>query len=993
MSSSVAFQLLAEKLSLHLPASGIFTDPLYTLAKGTDAGFYRLIPGMVVRVNSEAEVITVIRACSALQIPLTFKAGGTSLSGQTITDSVLVEIGDGFSGFSATDNGIRVTLQCGITGGLANARLLKYNRRIGPDPASLNSARIGGIVSNNASGGGFGIKYNTYNTLLGMRVIFTDGAVLDTADPESRRDFAETHGEMLDRLSLLSNRVKSDKCMSDRIHHKYELKNTCGYGVNALTDFSDPIDIIEHLMVGAEGTLGFISEVTFETVAEFPVKATSLIFLPSLRAACELTALLKSCRITAAELMDRNALRSVQNRPGMPDELKELKGDSAALLIDTAAYTQEYLEIQISQILTILSSVKTEFPVEFTQDHFRYEKLWKVRKGLFTSAAAARPSGTACIIEDLAFRAEVLADALADLRKLTEKYSYFETVIWGHILDGNIHFVITPDFSKTGSRENYHRFMQELVKLTVHQYDGSLKGEHGTGRNMAPFVREEWGEDIYRVMQEVKQIFDPGNLLNPGVILNDDAEVHLKNIKSFPVADPVIDPCIECGFCEFNCPSKGITLTPRERIVVFREMTRLAADGRQKKTLEILRKGFQYHGDATCATDGLCSLTCPVEINTGMLIKELRFTNHGKFSNWFADQLANHMSRVIAFIRVLLAFAMTLHRLLGTKVMSKITSLLFRISGQRIPLWNPFMPWPAKRIIQMPGPDNTKDQVVYFPACINRAMGKSADYGPGEDLIRTTEALLRKAGYEIIYPANLSELCCGMAFDSKGFKKQGEKKARELESALLLATNNGKLPVFCDMSPCLLRMKETLDKRLRLYEPVEFMLTHFPDRLRFTRLPVKVAVHSTCSTTKMGLDQQLIRLAGMCASEVVVPDETGCCGWAGDRGFTHPELNASALKWLKSQLSSDVKEGYSTSRTCEIGLSLHGNISYKSIIYLVDKATIYPGGIKFRPPSSSINTQSNPGPRDGALKRSNGFLSTFPALRAFPDLGSNHQAV
>jgi D-lactate dehydrogenase len=304
------------------------------LAKGTDAGFYRLVPKIVIRVESESEISHVIHTCTESGISLTFKAGGTSLSGQTISDSVLVEIGDGFSGFHS-DNGTEVSLQCGITGAMANARLARFGRRIGPDPSSINSAKIGGIVSNNASGGAFGIQHNSYNTLQGMRLILADGTVVDTRDPADRKAFAISHARLLQQLSNLSARIRSNGSLSEKIRRKYELKNTCGYGINSLIDFSEPFDILEHLMVGAEGTLGFISEVTLRTVPEFPLKATSLIFFPSLRAACEFPRLLENCTVTASELMDRNALRSVQDRPGMPVELKQLGDDSAALLIDT----------------------------------------------------------------------------------------------------------------------------------------------------------------------------------------------------------------------------------------------------------------------------------------------------------------------------------------------------------------------------------------------------------------------------------------------------------------------------------------------------------------------------------------------------------------------------------------------------------------------------------------------------------------------------------
>jgi D-lactate dehydrogenase len=561
---------------------------------------------------------------------------------------------------------------------------------------------------------------------------------------------------------------------------------------------------------------------------------------------------------------------------------------------------------------------------------------------LFPSAAASRPKGTACIIEDIAFRAEVLGDALVELKKLLETYSYDGYVIWGHLLDGNIHFVIMPDFNDSSGLDKYRRFMDDLVQLVIDRFDGSLKAEHGTGRNMAPFVRKEWGAEIYNVMKRIKDILDPSHLLNPGVIINGDPQVHLKNLKPLPVAHDLIDACIECGFCEINCPSRDITLTPRQRIVTYREMHRLSAEGNDVKRLTQLKQAYNYHGEATCATDGLCELACPVDINTGKLIKDLRFNMHSPAGNRVAWRVAGNMGFVIKSARIALTVVGFIHKFIGTKIMSALSTLLFKATGGRIPLWNPRMPHggpPEKSYVNNQMEDQ-RDTVVYFPTCINRAMGKSADYGREMTVVEKTKSLLEKAGFRVVFPQGLKNLCCGMAFDSKGFKEQGMRKARELDQALQKASLNGKYPVYCDMSPCLLRMRETLSSNLKLYEPVEFILEYFPGRLQFNPVDRRVTIHTTCSSTKMELGDKFRQLAEMCAAEVIVPDEVGCCGWAGDRGFTHPELNASALKPLKRQLPEDVREGYSTSRTCEIGLSLHSGITYKSIVYLVDEATV-----------------------------------------------------
>lgn len=934
------YSKLASGLKGILPPGQIFSSPLYRLAKGTDASFYRLLPQLVVKVNSEEEVQSVLELCVENAVPVTFKAGGTSLSGQTITESVLIELGPAFNKYSIKADGVLASFQPGITGAYANALLSKYNRKIGPSPASINAAKIGGIVANNASGASYGITTNSYNTLRGMRIVFLDGAVLDTRDFESRAEFLTTHPNLVDGIKKLRKKILANPLLEAKIRSKFELKNTCGYGVNSLVDFEDPIDSIAHLMIGSEGTLGFISEVTFETVDDYPLKACSLLYFKDIRTATEAILPLRECKVSAAELMDRKALRSVENNAGMPPVIKELDNLAAALLIETSAPTEELLLAQMEEIKNRLSHIHTLFPIAFTRDPKEFQKIWKVRKGLFTSAAAARPKGTACLIEDVAFPGEVLGDALTDLQDLLYRQDYQNAVIWGHLLDGNIHFLISPDFQQGRHMDNYKLFMHGLAELVVKKYNGSLKAEHGTGRNMAPFVKYEWGEEIYGIMKEIKALFDPDNLLNPGVLINEDPEVFAKNIKPFPVTHPLVDDCIECGFCERNCPSREFTLTPRQRIVAYREITRLVTNGKSKEVRKIASE-YNFHGEESCATDGLCALDCPVGINTGKLIKELRYSKKSAFANGVASFLANHFGGAVGVIRVMLGVVGVVQKIIPVPVMKGIGSFLHKLSGRAIPLWNEYMPQAAP-VIKSQVSLNLKSElkVVYFPACINRIFGVSKDYDKKVSVTQKTESVIRKAGYQIIYPQKFNSLCCGMAFDSKGFKDQGMAKLKELEASLLEASENGRLPVVCDMSPCLLRMKELMDKRLKLYEPVEFTLTYLADKLTFKKLPISVSVHCTCSTTKMGLDDQLVKLAGLCAETVIKPEKTGCCGWAGDKGFNLPELNTSALKYLKEELPAGLEGGYSNSRTCEIGLTLHSGISYKSVIYLVDKATV-----------------------------------------------------
>ncbi|MCG8581673.1 MAG: FAD-binding oxidoreductase [Bacteroidales bacterium] len=919
-----------------LPGQQVYGDYIDRFAKGTDAGFYRLIPQLVVQVNNEQELQKVVSLAYQLSVAVTFKAGGTSLSGQTISDSVLIEIGPEFNQYEILDEGRKIKLQPGVRGGYANQQLARYGYKIGPSPASVNAAKIGGIVANNASGASYGIVTNSYNTIEAMRLVMSDGTLLVTNDVESRKAFEQSHKTLLEELSSIRNQILTTKSVSDKISSKYQLKNTTGYGMNSFMDFEDPIDILMHLMVGSEGTLGFISEVTMNTIEDPANRTCALIFLPSIKDAARCIMPLRACKVSAAELMDRNALKAVEDVEGLPAFLKELPEGTAALLVETAAHTAEELFEQQQEIVEQLSEVETLFPIAFTDNEKDYNTYWKVRKGLFTSAAATRPAGTTCIIEDVAFPGEVLDEALPELQILLDKHHYNGSVTWGHLLDGNIHFLIMPDFKLSWQMDNYKAFMHSLAQLVVDRFKGSLKAEHGTGRNMAPFVEYEWGSDVYKLMKQLKKGVDPTGILNPGVLLNDDAEVYTKNIKPLPEAHPIVDSCIECGFCESNCPSRDLSLTPRQRITVFRALE--SGEVESDKEYRKLVKAFAYKGDESCATDGLCALNCPVGINTGKLIKELRFEKKGSIATATAGFIANNYAAFNSVARGALNIVGGLQKVLPEKVMEKGGAFVHKASGRSIPLWNTHMPLGAKKVDTTSAISSDR-KVVYFPACINRMMGNDAETRSKEALTAVTRKLVNKAGYEIIYPENLTNLCCGMSFDSKGFKGQGMDKLEELETALLKATDNGRYPVLCDMSPCLLRMKELMDKRLNLMEPVDFTLRYLKDHLQFNVQNETVMVHSTCSSTKMGLDNKLVELAQLCASEVIKPEKTGCCGWAGDKGFNLPELNKSALRYLKDEVPEQAVAGYSTSRTCEIGLSLHSGISYQSIVYLVDKAT------------------------------------------------------
>ena len=961
-----------------IPQERIYTDELRRLAWGTDAGFYRLIPQIVIRSSSEEEISELLRLADRYGLPVTFRAAGTSLSGQAISDSILIVAGKHWEKYSISPDHEQITLQPGIIGQRVNEILAPYGRKFAPDPASVKSAMVGGIVMNNASGMNCGTHANSDKVLLSARIVLADGTVLDTGDDISRASFEATHPDFLNRICELRDRIRANEELAARIHYKYSIKNVTGLNLLPFVRFDDPFDIIAHLMVGSEGTLAFLSQITMRTEYDYPYKASAMLYFTNIKDACRAVVAMKELSndntsaseadrkiVKGAELLDYKSLSSVEDPVYLKykQEVADASG-LTAVLTETKARTREELEQNISVIEECLKTFSTYIPVHFTDLPEEYSKYWAIRSGIFPSVGGTRQPGTTCLIEDVAFHIEDLPEATADLQQLIARHGYDDACIYGHALEGNYHFILNQSFSTDAEVKRYEDLMNDVKTLVVDKYDGSLKAEHGTGRNMAPFVKYEWGEAAFEAMKAVKQLFDPKGLLNPGVIFNDDPQCHIKNFKPLPLipideASPAekVNKCIECGFCEVNCLSCGFTLSSRQRIVLQREISRLKQSGTDPERLSLLEKQYRYPGNQTCAGDGLCSMSCPMNINTGDLTHIIRqeALPKGSLGYKVGDFVANHFAGVKSSLRPVLSLANFGHSILGTKAMSSITKGMHNVLG--VPLWTPAMPLPidnsqltidnsmqhdsaeSNRAAQHSAANCQLNKVVYFPSCINQTMGLPKKSPVEQPLVNKMISLLQKGGYEVIFPKDMDKLCCGTIWESKGMLDIADRKAAELEAALWEASEQGKYPVLCDQSPCLHRMRETIQK-MKLYEPAEFIYTFLRDKLVFTQTDHPVAVHITCSMRKMGLADTLISLAKLCSTHVFVPEEVGCCGFAGDRGFTYPELNSYALRKLRPQIeASGITIGYSNSRTCEIGLTTNSGIPYVSIAYLVDQCT------------------------------------------------------
>ncbi|WP_411991976.1 FAD-binding and (Fe-S)-binding domain-containing protein [Agarivorans sp. DSG3-1] len=932
-----SYQQLFDQLAAELLPEQLMTSHAQTLAYGTDASFYRLIPKLVVKVNNLAQLQLVMASCAQLALPYTFRAAGTSLSGQAISDSVLILLSDDWRQHQILEDGDKISLQPGVIGADANRYLAPFQRKIGPDPASINACKIGGIAANNASGMCCGTAQNSYHTMASITVVFSDGTVLNTGDPHSVAAFKRSHQGLLEGLSELAQSTLQNKDLADKIRHKYRLKNTTGYSLNALVDFSDPFDILQHLMIGSEGTLAFIAELTYNTVVEHPHKASSLLVFADSDTACKAVQVLADQPVAAVELMDGRALASVADQPGMPDFIASLDMQACALLVEARSSQADELTSLCQQVMDSVVSFPRIGEVAFTTKSSETAALWAIRKGMFPAVGAVRETGTTVIIEDVAFPVERLANGVHELQALFTEHGYHEAIIFGHALAGNLHFVFTQGFEDPAEVARYGRFMDAVSQLVAVKYQGSLKAEHGTGRNMAPFIELEWGSEGVALMQQIKQLFDPQGLLNPGVILNQNSQAHLENLKPMPAANELVDKCIECGFCEPVCPSRSLSLSPRQRIVLYRELSELRRSGSNAKRLIQLEKDFKYQGVDTCAAVGLCADRCPVGINTGDLVRQLREQHYAKYKN-IARWTADHFSSVASITRLGLGTAELGQKVLGSSAISSISKGITKVSAGKVPTWNPAYPTRAK--YQPPQPRFHKDKVVYIPSCAARTMAPQADAIDPRPLVEVTCNVLEKAGFEVIIPDKGDDLCCGMPYHSKGMLDIATDKSQQLENIIWQLSEHGRWPVLMDTSPCAKRSQEQFTQPLDIYEPIGFIHQHALDKLNIAKLEQPIMLHLTCSSRRMDMHDPLLDIANRCAQQAILPEHIYCCGWAGDKGFTTPELNQAALAPLKAQVPEGCTRGYSNSRTCEIGLSHHSGVAYQSILYLVDEVSL-----------------------------------------------------
>ncbi|MGO8722067.1 MAG: FAD-binding and (Fe-S)-binding domain-containing protein [Acidimicrobiales bacterium] len=935
---------LGARLRELLPEERVDTTAITLTVNSRDASYYEYRPKAVVRLASEAEVRGLFRLARELAVPVTFRAGGTSLSGQSVGEGIVADISRAFRRIEVLDAGARVKAEPGPTAEMVNRVLAPYGRKIGPDPASIRAARIGGIVSNNSSGMITGVKLNTYRTMDSIRFVLVDGTAWDTSRSGEHERFAREQKGLAEGLGELRDETRADAGLVALIRKKFSIKCVTGYGINALVDFEDPLDILAHLLVGSEGTLAFVSEIVFNTVPLNPERSSALLLFDSLESLAEAVPLIDQSGASAVEFLDDTSMQAVLGIGELPAFIETRPRGSAALLLDYQRSSEDEVRAAVAAALPALRSLAGLLAMsEFTTTPKEHAQLWRLREDLFAIVGGSRRPGTTVLLEDMAVPIEEFAQLLKGLKALFSKHGYTgegQGVQFGHASAGNVHFVLTADFTRQREVDRFVDFMKDAVALVVDELNGSLKAEHGTGRAMAPFVAREWGDKAYSIMKRIKKLVDPDGLLNPGVLINDDPDVFAANIKITPPVSPLIDKCTECGFCEHVCPSRLVTMTPRGRIQASRKHLELLGKTDSLEARELWRQ-YQHAGINTCAADGMCATQCPVGINVADYTAELREARNNTVETSLGTLLARRFAEVEKVARGGLNLGVLANRVHSLEAITKAVHTVVPFA----PVWSPSIgksPVPVFR-------SEAKPDIVYFPACVSRIMGSSnlAKASVSETVL----TLADRAGIKLRLPPSVTGVCCGQIWGHRGFTDGRRHMVNRLVENMWQWSDAGRVRVMCDVTSCTKTMlSEVADllsaknaeryRQIEVIDIVPWLLDDVMERLEVKTPKRRVALHPTCASVELGSGTKMQAIGAACAGEAVTPLQWGCCGTAGDRGFIYPELADAAQRDEQAELAGEVFDGYySLARTCEIGLSERSGHEFESIVYLVEEAT------------------------------------------------------
>ncbi len=875
----------------------VLFDSLHRTLYSTAACIYQVLPLGAVVPRHEGDVLAVLEYARRQQIPITARGGGSGLAGQTLGSGIILDFSKHFRRVTEIDPERRtVRVQPGVVHAQLNRILRRHGMHFAPDPSSSPFCTIGGMLANNA-GGSHTIRHGaTRENTLSLRVALADGSVIDTLPLPHPAAGPRGPGAQSRLVSGLASIVERHRELIDRSAPRTR-RNSSGYALREALNGS--VDLTQ-VIIGSEGTLGLILDATLRIVPVPAAKATALVLFDDLQRAGEAVVRILEVRPSAVELLDRTFVQVIREAdPGVGASLPA--GTEAILIVELDG--DDPREVQTR--MTALAERLTSAPPLATEVRrgMRPEdaaRIWAVRKA--ASPILSRREGTrrnTRFIEDAAVRPEQMAEFVGRLRTLLSKHG-LAAAIFGHAGDCNLH--CNPMLNQKDPRDLrlMETVAEEFVDMVIGM-GGSLSGEHGDGRLRTPFLRRAYG-GLVDVFGEVKALFDPDRLLNPGIIVHDGSYRLTDHLRygdgyrlvatSTPIDDAAwqkeIEKCHGCGACRNYCPVAVETGDEAASARAKANLLRAVITGRLDPGL-VASAEFKGIMDL-CVNCRLCHSECPTAIDIpGMAImaKEIYVRARGK---GVTDRLLTSPGPMLRLGTLLAPVANAALRLRAARgLMEALTGIAAKRRMQ------PFAAQPLEA--RLPSVDPEGRKVAYFHGCFG-------GYQDVEEEGRAAVELLQHLGCSVAIPP---QECCGIAAITYGHLDDVRSAAERNVATLLDCARRG-YEVLYSAPSCGLALVEDYPRLLGTPQS-EVLARHIRDiheyvldilqgdaalRARLRPVPLRITYHNPCHLQARGMGGEVVSLLRLVPGVEVVPiGEDHCCGIAGTFGMKEKNFDLS----------------------------------------------------------------------------------------------------
>jgi FAD/FMN-containing dehydrogenase/Fe-S oxidoreductase len=902
--------MLHEALDGHLDGS-LRTDAASRALWSTDASIYLRKPEGVVTARSEGDIKLALAAARKAGLSITPRGTGTSLAGQATAPGLALDVSEMRDALQIDLEGRRCVVEPGLVQGVLNSMVEPHGLVFGADTSTSDVATLGGMIGNNSAGMRSLVFGTTADQILSLRCILASGEVVNLRPLPREEAERRAQGEDAE-ARLLRGALEIGAKYHDEIESRFPdmVRRVSGYGLDALVD-PETVDLTR-LICGSEGTLAVVTSAEFRLQYLPEARALASFQFESLAAAARATVELLKEDASALELLDDVAIGRARSNPAYRDSARFVQGEPRAVLLVEWSGTREALDDRFEVLEDLAREVGAEVVVPLRGNDEMAQTV-KLRKStlplLLGTSEKEKP---VAFVEDAAVPPERLEEFVRRFEEIVEKNGTW-ACFYGHASVGTLHVRPALDTSDPEGVARMRRIGEEVADLVV-ECGGSISGEHGDGLSRSEFLEKMYGTRIMEAFREIKDLFDPEGMMNPGVILDPkpmDTQLRIgPGRKRLPIQTGLsfenqggfakaIELCNGSGFCRKTtggtmCPSYMVTLDEQDTTRARANMLRSVVEGTlppEELTGERMKEVMDL-----CVGCKACKTECPSQVDVASMKTEVLYQTGKKHGFSSRQKAAGHM-------RTQLALAARLPKLYnaaaGTKLARQVASLFGIDSRRELPkvTHKTF----SRRFRDLPQGTGPKEIALF-----NDTWNEYQRPEIGEGAVR----LFAAAGARVHLP---KVVCCGRPMLSEGLIDEARENARR-NLDLLAPLLEWGIPLVGLEPSCILTMRDDYKKLLPDDERVEKLAAAtrlFEEALLEldTELPLRdgepILLHGHCHQKALVGTGPTEKILGYAADVEVV--DSGCCGMAGLFGYEKDHYEVS-IKMAERRLFPAIRE-------------------------------------------------------------------------------------